>query len=661
MAAENEIERLLVRLVGDATEYQRMLADSRVATQEAAKSLEATTVAAGQLMADALKSIGAKFKELGRTAIAEFSNMETTQLRLQGILEANERPVEELMDRYYKFAAAMQKITVVGDDEVAAMLQVAESMGVTGDAAIRASRNAIALSSAIGMGTHGAMRYAVMLEQGSTQMLGRFIPTLRLIKDEAERARVAQEMLGKMFTVAEREAQSYSGQVKQLKNDFGDLMEEVGKIVTGWLRPLVAVQKEVVKWFQSLSAELKGVIVTIGFFTTSISALLVVLGILMPAIVSTWALVKILSIALWSLSMNPIVLTVAGITALAVGIAYVSGLFDPLIAKLKKMYTGATEGNEEIRKSLQFRPSAADEAKQKIEAWDKECNKASESVKELIKSMEEELEITEITTDSQRELAIYKLGIKKLSDAEREYAFELAHKLDLRDKDRESMRKISDAMTSVQDRLQYWGKSAEYIHAYKLALDESTKSQGEMLLSMLGMEEKQKEHDKQMEEGKRILEQYMTPQEKYLKTIGDLQKLLDVGAIDDITFSRAFEAAGKELDKLQEKATITIKWDTAEFGSAEALARIEEFRQGKMVVRPARPVLPAVEPEAGGPWRGHYEPSLNQPYGGDENWIPAKAENQLPTIADTLKDLRDLARAHWKGPVVQIEEAKLHA
>lgn len=66
--------------------------------------------------------------------------------------------------------------------------------------------------------------------------------------------------------------------------------------------------------------------------------------------------------------------------------------------------------------------------------------------------------------------------------------------------------------------------------------------------------EAEKERNKLLDEGKRKMEEYMTPIEKYEKALRDLEKLKDVGAIDDQTAKRGMDAAHKEFEKATREA-----------------------------------------------------------------------------------------------------------
>lgn len=110
-------------------------------------------------------------------------------------------------------------------------------------------------------------------------------------------------------------------------------------------------------------------------------------------------------------------------------------------------------------------------------------------------------------------------------------------------------------------------------------------------------------YKKQIEEGMRITEQFLTPVEKFVKKQQELQAMFGRGDIDFTTFGRAMEAAKNELDEIRAKSDVTVRFNVAGIqavrrGSAEATARLLAFRHMQsMTARPgvSRPELDAAK------------------------------------------------------------------
>lgn len=325
MATATEIEKLVVRLVGDGTEYQKMLQDARKHTEQAgqevegfAKNIEGFAIAAGA----ALATLG--IKQWLQEALGEFQTMESTALKLTAVLEANGREVQELTKDYEEFAAAMQQASTTGDDAVKDMLTAAETFDLTGESAKKAVKDAMALSKVTGAGAESLLGFVAAIAKGdmeSAMMYKRMIRQLRGVKDEAALLEKTNKLLASGMKAMAAEVESSAGQIDQLKNDYGDLMEEIGAVVAQGLTPLVTALKSAVKWLQDMPTWLKQA--TVGLAITSAAVVALVAGLvaflaLKPLIIAAVVSLKSMSLAFIA---SPITLWVVAIVAAAVAIA----------------------------------------------------------------------------------------------------------------------------------------------------------------------------------------------------------------------------------------------------------------------------------------------------------------------------------------------------
>lgn len=244
----------------------------------------------------------------GALTVRSFGKQEDAERKLRAALQANGREVDSLFNRYNNFAKEMQKTTVIGDEVTLAMLQQAESLGLTSDSAERAVRNSIAMQSAFGVNAQSAIRYTAALEQGNATMLTRYIPTLRDIEDESERVAEAQRVLANAFQVSESEAQGTTGQLIQLKNAVGDMMETIGAVVAEAILPFVRRLKELAESAQQLNPDLIKLGVGIAGITAAVGPLLIILGKLASAL---------------AFVLSPIILKVSALGALGLAFVYV--------------------------------------------------------------------------------------------------------------------------------------------------------------------------------------------------------------------------------------------------------------------------------------------------------------------------------------------------
>ena len=276
-------KELVAVVKGDVSDFKTKMAQVNSSMQSMGQSFKRI----GGIMSVA---VTAPLAMLAKTAVNAYSVQEGAERKLAAAIKATGGDVDANMARFKKFASDLQAVTTTGDEVTLGMIQMAQTMGLSADQSERAARNAIAMEAAFGVSAASAMRYTAALEQGDATMLKRYIPALRDVTDESQLAARAQEILGNAFNVAQEDAKTFAGQTQQLKNSWGDLMEEFGKIMAQAITPLISKLKSIVSWFQSLDESTKKIIVGVGGLAAAIGPLLVSLGFLMNNILP--ALIK---------------------------------------------------------------------------------------------------------------------------------------------------------------------------------------------------------------------------------------------------------------------------------------------------------------------------------------------------------------------------------
>lgn len=273
-----QISSLVVKIGANITELQAGLSKASQSIEKVGKNME-------QMGKTLSTRVTAPLTALGAVAVRAFGIQEKAEFKLRAALQANGREVDKLFGRYTEFASEMQRLTIVGDETTLSMLQQAESIGLTGDAAERAVKNAISLAASSTMNAESALRYTAALEEGNATMLTRYIPALRDIKDESEKVAFAQDNLAKRFDVARAEALTTTGQINQMKNAVGDLMESFGEIISKAIMPMVNRIKELAERFQGLDSVTKEQIVVFGGLAAAAGPVLLGLGKITTAVI----------------------------------------------------------------------------------------------------------------------------------------------------------------------------------------------------------------------------------------------------------------------------------------------------------------------------------------------------------------------------------------
>jgi hypothetical protein len=279
MATTTELESLIVRLVGDGSSYQRMLADAQAATTTVASHIEAASKRIESLTSSitgfansalsALSALGAQ--GFLKRAFDMFVETESATIRLTTAIEANGRAAGPALARYKDFADAMKDITGVAPDATIALLRQAETMGLSGANAEKAVRDAIGLSNAISGNSGAAGSYintARAIQEGNAHALGR-LPILKGIKDENEKLAKAEEMASRGLGLASSLMNSTEGIMRRFQGTIKGITKQFGSLVAEGVRPTVAWLTDLLSRFTSLDESLKRVVVSVAFFAAT--------------------------------------------------------------------------------------------------------------------------------------------------------------------------------------------------------------------------------------------------------------------------------------------------------------------------------------------------------------------------------------------------------
>ena len=121
MANETEVERLVVRIVGDANSLLSSLKASTAGVTNFAREAESLDGdgrrggrRSGALIARGVEIIVDKFRELGRESLAAFERHQDTTVRLTAMVTANKCAVESTLRSYEEFSDQVSRNTTAG-------------------------------------------------------------------------------------------------------------------------------------------------------------------------------------------------------------------------------------------------------------------------------------------------------------------------------------------------------------------------------------------------------------------------------------------------------------------------------------------------------------------------------------------------------------------
>jgi hypothetical protein len=282
-------ENLYVQLIGDGKSYGNMLKGAVQQTEQASRAIAQETakitaavkndvaedsailqhmtesrlakvgqraVGSGLIIVGLVKRMLGAFQSFEHGARSAFVESETTLMRLTGVLEANGAAVDETMAKYEEFADTMKATSTMSGTAAKQLLANAGNFGMVGNAAMRAVRDAQALAARKGGDPGQWIRAISMLEQGQVaREFMRLTPEIKKAKTEAEKIKLINKFIAESQRFINAEAATAAGRWRQMKNEIGDVLEILGKTIVNAMKPLVEMATRAARWFQSLNEE----------------------------------------------------------------------------------------------------------------------------------------------------------------------------------------------------------------------------------------------------------------------------------------------------------------------------------------------------------------------------------------------------------------------
>lgn len=278
---ETELESLIIRLIGDGTEYQRMLHDAAEQTKAVADKVEHQSGRVESFVDHLEGFAGRALKVVGMLGIGygfeqafeKAEQLELGVIKLNAAIETNHGIVSKVVPEYKAFVAATMASSVAGKGEIFGLLRRAESYGISGEAAKKATKDALALAEVTDAGAEGALRIAAAIAQGdieTAQMFRRMIPQLRGAKTEEEFLDKYNRLVATGLKVMGEEAETAGGKIKQMEHAAADMSVKVGVIVQEAIVPVVKQLHEWVEAFDKLDPSVKRGIAQVIVFTAAL-------------------------------------------------------------------------------------------------------------------------------------------------------------------------------------------------------------------------------------------------------------------------------------------------------------------------------------------------------------------------------------------------------
>ena len=157
------------------------------------------------------------------------ARQQDAEVRLETALRSRGEYTRELSHILQDYAEQIQRVTVVGNEQVMQTKALALQLDVATDRVAEFSHEAIALARAYGINERAAARYLALAERGDYTMLQRYIPTLREASTEQEKQALLTEQLAMAMELAESETWTFTGSLRQMRNAIGDAIKLFGR------------------------------------------------------------------------------------------------------------------------------------------------------------------------------------------------------------------------------------------------------------------------------------------------------------------------------------------------------------------------------------------------------------------------------------------------
>ena len=298
------IADLLIKIGADSYEFQQR-------TKQVEKSLEGLQKKMTSVGKTLSKTLTLPLVALGTASVMAADTQVQAETRLLTALKGR----EDIQRRLMAQAAELQSRSTFGDEEVIAQQAYLASLGMTERQINDVIEASAQLSVATGMTLESAVKNLAKTYGGLTGELGESIPALKsLTAEQLKSGEAVKYILENYQGYAEAAAQSGTGSMRQLKNQLGDLAEQLGMILMPALQKIVGWISNMVTWFQNLSPTTQKVIVVIASLAAAIGPVLTVGGKLL-------AMLPLIKAAFTAMT-GPIGLVISALVAL--GAAFVS-------------------------------------------------------------------------------------------------------------------------------------------------------------------------------------------------------------------------------------------------------------------------------------------------------------------------------------------------
>lgn len=310
------IADLLIKIGADSYEFQQKMKS----VEKGLGGMEKKLSSLGKSLS---KSLTVPLTALGAVALSNAETQIQAESRLMTALGGR----ADVQQRLLSQASEIQSRSVIGDEVIISQQAYLASLGRTEQEIKDVIEASVQLSAATGMSLESAVKNIAKTFGGLTGELGESIPQLKeMTAEQLKNGEAVKFVLNNYKGYAETAASNGLGAMKQLKNAWGDLLEQVGAAMMPFVTKVSRMLGVVVSAMQRITPEGMKIIVTLGGIAAAIGP--VSLGI--SGIIKLMPMLKTGLVAL----MSPVGLAVTAILALGAAFLYAKQQKEALVSEM---------------------------------------------------------------------------------------------------------------------------------------------------------------------------------------------------------------------------------------------------------------------------------------------------------------------------------------
>ena len=340
------IADLLIKIGADSYEFQQKAHQ----VEKDMGRLEKKLTSVGKSLS---MKLTAPLMALGAVSLNNADVQQQAEARLLTALKGR----SDVQQRLLTQASELQSRSISGDEVIIGQQAYLASLGMTEAQIGKVIEAAAQLSAATGMTLESAVKNLAKTFGGLTGELGESIPKLKeFTTEQLKNGEAVDFILENYKGFAETAAKEGLGAVKQLKNAWGDFLEQIGSTMLPAVNNLAQALSRAVGVLQSMSPLSQKLIIAIGGIAAAIGPLSLAIG----------GVIKMLPMmaAGFTAMLSPVGLVVAAILALGAAFVYAKNKQNEMLEDMTNEFEGLSLRTLESRLKENRRQQAVNENEQ---------------------------------------------------------------------------------------------------------------------------------------------------------------------------------------------------------------------------------------------------------------------------------------------------------